>query len=346
MFLFLYVASLTKKYKSHKDNFIFSKILFIFAQSFVNFEKLLQVAMSQLSKNLRYLRHISDCTQEEFAQILGIKRSALGSYEEGRANPNFAVMMQISKMFGITIEQLMSVDVSTLEISPMKVAEKVAVSSEGETDEPLSEEILEVLHKEEIRTEKPEIEAKSDWRALEKEKIHPETKKVRREEKHEEVKEKFYPTLDDGLFSEENQTEFFTDTDKGDIPFVKQNNLINYLAHYAEKQFVESLPKIQISLLPKNQEYRAFEMDKTFPLEKSICIGSYLKNWYNVQTGETYLFLTQKQGLIYGKAENRLRNEGYIAVSGLSQHHKVYLREIFEIWQFQLFLSAGKIENI
>ncbi len=317
---------------------------FDICQVFANFEKLSQGGMSQLSKNLRYLRHMSDCTQEEFAQILGIKRSALGSYEEGRANPNFAVMMQICKMFGITMEQLMSVDVSTLEISPIKVPEKIAASNESTTDELLSEEILEVLHKEEIRTEKPE--AKSDWRALEKGKIHPETKKVRREEKYEEIKEKFYPTLDDGLFSEENQTEFFTDTDKGDIPFVKQNNLINYLAHYAERQFIESLPKIQISLLPRNQEYRAFEMDKTFPMEKSICIGSYLKNWYNVQTGETYLFLTQKQGLIYGKAENRLRNEGYIAIAGLSQYHKIYLREIFEIWRFQLLLSAGKIENI
>ncbi|MCS6795418.1 MAG: helix-turn-helix domain-containing protein [Raineya sp.] len=302
--------------------------------------------MSQLSKNLRHLRHISDCTQEEFAQILGIKRSSLGAYEEGRANPNFAVMTQICKMFGITLEQLMSVDISTLNISPIKVAEKVAISVESTTDEPLSEEILEVLHKEEIHTEKSEIEAKSDWRALEKEKVTPETKKIRREEKYEEVREKFYPTLDDGLFSEENQTEFFTETDKGDIPFVKQNNLINYLAHYTDKKFIENLPKIQISLLPKNQEYRAFEMDKSFPLEKSICIGSYLKNWYNVQTGETYLFLTQKQGLIYGKAENRLRNEGYIAVTGFSQQYKVYLREIFEIWQFQLFLSAGKIENL
>jgi hypothetical protein len=87
-------------------------------------------------------------------------------------------------------------------------------------------------------------------------------------------------------------------------------------------------------------------MDRNFPLEKSICIGSYLKNWYNVQTGETYLFLTQKQGLIYGKADNRLRNEGYIRVQGIGHEYKILIRELFEIWQFQLFLSAGKIENL
>jgi DNA-binding XRE family transcriptional regulator len=302
--------------------------------------------MSQVSKNIRYLRRLHDYTQEEFSEILGIKRSSLGAYEEGRATPNFPTLMQLGKLFGLTIEQIVSADVSTIILEPKPIL--INSIGEEESDEHGSKELLEILKKEDIGTGTPKenIENKNDWKALEKEKVSTEVKKTRREEKYEEVQEKFYPTLEDGLFSVENQAEHFSEIDKGDIPFVKQSNLANYLANYTEKSFIEKLPKLQISLLPKNQEYRAFEMDRQFPLEKSICIGSYLKNWYNVQTGETYLFLTQKQGLVYGKADNRLRNEGYIRVQGIGQEYKVLLRELFEIWQFQLFLSAGKIENI
>lgn len=302
--------------------------------------------MSQVSKNIRYLRRLHDYTQEEFAEILGIKRSSLGAYEEGRAVPNFNTLMQLGKLFSLTIEQIVSSDISTIILEPKKIL--IDVEGDDILEENDNKELLEILRKEEIKTDtlKENIENKNDWKALEKEKATPEVKKTRREESHEEIKEKFYPTLEDGLFSVENQVEHFSEIDKGDIPFVKQSNLASYLANYTEKTFIETLPKLQISLLAKNQEYRAFEMDRNFPLEKSICIGSYLKNWYNVQTGETYLFLTQKQGLVYGKADNRLRNEGYIKVQGIGQEYKVLVRELFEIWQFQLFVSAGKIENI
>jgi len=300
--------------------------------------------MSQVSKNIRYLRRLHDYTQEEFAEVLGIKRSSLGAYEEGRAMPNFTTLMQLGKLFGLTIEQIVSAEVSNIITEPQMALVNTYTAQEDVT----SEEVFDIPKAEKLPTKEDiteKIEDKSDWKPLEKEKIAPETKKIRREETHTEIQEKSYPTLDDGLFSVANEPETFTEIDKGDIPFVQQKNLINYLANYTDKSFIEKLPKIQISLLAKNQEYRAFEMDKTFPLEKSICIGSYLKNWYSVQTGETYLFLTQKQGLVYGKAENRLRNEGFIRVQGLAQEYKVLLREIFEIWQFQLFVSAGKVEN-
>jgi len=300
--------------------------------------------MSQVSKNIRYLRRLHNHTQEEFSEILGIKRSSLGAYEEGRATPNFSTLMLLGKLFGLTIEQIVSSEVASLITEP----KMSLVSTYTEVGDLLSQEVLDIFEQKKLTSKDnlaEKIEDKSDWKTLEKEKIAPETKKVRREETHKEIQEKTYPTLDDALFLVQNETESFTGIDKGDIPFVQQSNLPNYLANYTEKFFIEKLPKIQISLLAKNQEYRAFEMDKTFPLVKSICIGSYLKNWYNLQTNETYLFLTQKQGLVYGKAENRLRNEGFIRVQGLGQEYKVLLREIFEIWQFQLFVSGGKVEN-
>jgi transcriptional regulator with XRE-family HTH domain len=74
--------------------------------------------MSQVSKNIRHLRKLHNYTQEEFAEILGIKRSSLGAYEEGRATPNFSTLMQLGKLFGLTIEQIVSAEVATLISEP------------------------------------------------------------------------------------------------------------------------------------------------------------------------------------------------------------------------------------
>ena len=43
--------------------------------------------MTLVSNNLKILRKRNHWTQEQCADHLGIKRSLLGAYEEGRANP-------------------------------------------------------------------------------------------------------------------------------------------------------------------------------------------------------------------------------------------------------------------
>ncbi|MDX1902823.1 MAG: helix-turn-helix transcriptional regulator [Thermonemataceae bacterium] len=305
--------------------------------------------MSQISKNIRYLRRLHDYTQEEFSELLGIKRSSLGAYEEGRATPNFTILMQLGKIFGVSLEQIVSGDLTQVLTAPVeKALFLVAQEQNGKTSKPLETSNLESDLLEENFSEKnTDIESKNDWRALEKEKIKPEEQNFRRKEKHQEVNEEnLYPTIEEGLFSVDSHSESTNAVEKGDIPFVKQSNLLNYLANYNEKKFVEQLPKLKISLLPNHKEYRAFEMDKNFPMDKSISVGAYVKNWYQLQNNEVYLLLTQKQGLVYGKVQNKLRNEGYLLVTTFDIEHKVFLREVFEVWHFELFISAGTWEKL
>lgn len=51
-------------------------------------------------------------TQQEFAQFIGIKRSSLGAYEEGRAKPNLYTIRTVSKKLRITIDRLLNEDLS------------------------------------------------------------------------------------------------------------------------------------------------------------------------------------------------------------------------------------------
>ena len=44
--------------------------------------------MSTISENIRYLRKKCNWTQQDLADQMEIKRSLIGAYEEGRAEPS------------------------------------------------------------------------------------------------------------------------------------------------------------------------------------------------------------------------------------------------------------------
>lgn len=68
--------------------------------------------MDILNKNIKFLRKQKGYTQQQFADFLKIKRSALGAYEEGRAKPNLEVQKAIAKEFGISLDQLLTKNLS------------------------------------------------------------------------------------------------------------------------------------------------------------------------------------------------------------------------------------------
>lgn len=70
--------------------------------------------MEVVNQNLKFIRKQKKMTQQEFADFLDIKRSALGSYEEGRAKPPYEVLSVISEKFGISIDRLYKEDLSAI----------------------------------------------------------------------------------------------------------------------------------------------------------------------------------------------------------------------------------------
>lgn len=47
-------------------------------------------------------------TQEKFAELVGVKRSLIGAYEEGRATPPTENLLKISRVCNITLDQLLN----------------------------------------------------------------------------------------------------------------------------------------------------------------------------------------------------------------------------------------------
>lgn len=69
--------------------------------------------MATINHNLKYLRKLRSWTQEEMAAKLGIKRSLLGAYEEGRAGPRNEILEKLSDLFHVSIDDLLRTDLSS-----------------------------------------------------------------------------------------------------------------------------------------------------------------------------------------------------------------------------------------
>jgi transcriptional regulator with XRE-family HTH domain len=63
--------------------------------------------LPQFANRLKTLRKAKGLTQQELADRLGLKRAALGAYEEGRAEPRLFNVVAMSAFFGVTVDALL-----------------------------------------------------------------------------------------------------------------------------------------------------------------------------------------------------------------------------------------------
>ena len=80
--------------------------------------------MNTLSVNLKYLRknHKPRHTQADMANLIGVSISTDGSYEEGRAEPRLENLQKIAGFFGISLDQLLSSDLSKQQVGERSIA--------------------------------------------------------------------------------------------------------------------------------------------------------------------------------------------------------------------------------
>lgn len=66
--------------------------------------------MSFIASNIKFLRKQKGLTQEELSKKIGVNRSMIGSYEEGRARPKLASIQLMAHYFKIGVDELVNLD--------------------------------------------------------------------------------------------------------------------------------------------------------------------------------------------------------------------------------------------
>jgi len=94
--------------------------------------------MDNLSKNLKHLRKQKKYSQEFLAENLGVTRSRIGSYEEGRSLPSLEFIVKVSNYYKVPVDILLKSNltieknISLLELKNKRILFPVTVDNNNE----------------------------------------------------------------------------------------------------------------------------------------------------------------------------------------------------------------------
>lgn len=238
--------------------------------------------MDIINQNVRILRKQKGYTQQQFADMLDIKRATLGAYEEGRARPNLEVQQKLAAMFNLSLDQLITRNLSKL-VANNLFKEAVAGKDVKGND-------LRVLHL----------------------------------------------TVDND--------------NRENIELVAVKAAAGYLNGYADPEFIEELPKFQLPMLPQGT-YRAFEIqgDSMLPLQPgSIVVGEYVQDWTDIKDGQTYVIVSQQEGVVYKRVFNQVAEKRNLLLRSDNTSYSPYeipISDVVEVWKAKLFISKAPAET-
>lgn len=66
----------------------------------------------QLSNNLKYLRKSNNYTQADMAKVLKVSQRSVSFYESGEKRPSYEGILNLSELFGVTVDDLLKKDLS------------------------------------------------------------------------------------------------------------------------------------------------------------------------------------------------------------------------------------------
>ena len=231
--------------------------------------------MSTVSENIKFLRKEARYTQQTFADALVIKRSLVGAYEEGRADPPISNLIKISELFGLQIDDLVETSLWKMSASEYEEFRK---GKQGQKFKVLA-------------------------------------------------------------ISVDEQ-------DRENIEFIPQKAAAGYLNGYADPQYIAELSKFRLPFLPDHQTYRAFEIsgDSMLPIRSgTIIIGAFTENLSDIKNGQTYVLVTQSEGVVFKRVFNYLEEKEYLYLVSDNRQYSPYEvdpNDVLEIWETKAVISV------
>ncbi|WP_294472828.1 helix-turn-helix transcriptional regulator [uncultured Intestinimonas sp.] len=63
-----------------------------------------------IRNKIKEYRARHDMKQEDLARLVGVRRETIGNLEKGRYNPSLVLAWNIAKVFGVSIEEIFSIE--------------------------------------------------------------------------------------------------------------------------------------------------------------------------------------------------------------------------------------------
>ncbi|MBF9140979.1 helix-turn-helix domain-containing protein [Hymenobacter properus] len=243
-----------------------------------------------INTNLKFCRRELALTQAQMADKLGIKRSLVGAYEEGRAEPRLATLVNMARLFGITLDQLVTTDFSKKKNAKI-IGTAPAPEAAADTDD----------------QPEPPTPAGGKLRVL----------------------------------------AFTVDKDQNEnIELVPQKAAAGYLNGYADREYLEVLPKFRLPMLSNTGTYRAFEIagDSMLPIASgTVIVGRYVEDWTTIKDGTPCIVVSNRDGIVFKRVYNKLRSGAMFVLHSDNPHFSPYdvkVDDVLEIWEAKSYISS------
>ena len=245
-----------------------------------------------INTNLKFCRRELALTQAQMAEKLGIKRSLVGAYEEGRAEPRLATLVNMARLFGITLDQLVTTDFSkkknTKIIGSLPPADPTAPDADDSPEPPT-----------------PAVGGKLRVLA------------------------------------------FTVDKDQNEnIELVPQKAAAGYLNGYADREYLEVLPKFRLPMLTQTGTYRAFEIagDSMLPIASgTVIVGRYVEEWASIKDGTPCIVVSSRDGIVFKRIFNKMRLNAMFVLHSDNPNFSPYdisADDVLEIWEAKSYISS------
>jgi len=225
-----------------------------------------------IAENIKHLRKSKDLTQAQLANMVNLKRSVIGSYEENRAFPRPYMLINLANLAEVSVEDFISVDIS----------------------------------------KSPNILKKD---------INGENLRVLATVTNSENKEL--------------------------VTLVPAKASAGYLNGYGDPEYIETLPMFDLPLpeFSQDKSYRAFQIngDSMKPVPSgSYIICEYVLDWEFVKTGQTYIVVTQSDGIVYKRITNEMISNRRLILNSDNKEYssfEIQADDIVEIWKAVGYIS-------
>ncbi len=133
--------------------------------------------------------------------------------------------------------------------------------------------------------------------------------------------------------------------DNENIELVPMKASAGYLNGYADPEYVAELPKLYLPMFSQGT-YRAFEIkgDSMLPLPSgSTIIGEYVENWGDIKQGDTYVIVSQSEGVVYKRIGNKYRDNKKLKLTSdnpVYEPYEIAGEDILEVWKAKAYIST------
>ncbi len=132
--------------------------------------------------------------------------------------------------------------------------------------------------------------------------------------------------------------------DREQISIVPVSARAGYAHSYADPEYISELPKFSLPLpeLYPDKSYRLFQIegDSMLPIpDGSYIVCEYVENWQEIRDGESYILITQSEGLLYKRVWKESKRMLLKSDNILYDPFYLDMEELAEVWKGLAFLS-------